>query len=443
MNNLNVIRGNNNIKFMPRVIAFFLCYQSIALMIFTSTLVGFFFITLELTKAGTFPGANGKIVFQSDRDGNYEIYVMEPDGSAQTNLTNNTAGDFKPAWSQDGSKIVFQSNRSGNLSIYVMNADGGGITQLTSGNPNGDFDPTWSSDGTKIAFARGVSYGKSEIYVMNADGSNLTNLTNNGMLNNAPTWSPKGNKIAFTRASGLGSDSEIYVMNTDGSAQTNLTNYPGLLESYATWSPDGNKIAFSRYGYGNASDIYTMNADGNNQTNITNSTAADDAVPAWSPDGNKIAFLSNKFDLTNGDIYVMNTDGGAIARLTSNAANDSGPDWQSSSIQASFDLKPDTLNLKSDGKFVTVYIELPQGNDVNDIDVNSVRLQETIDAKSSPSNIGDYDNDGNPDLMLKFDRKSLEEKLAVNNSVNIKITGKLQNGTSFEGEDTLRVIKPG
>ncbi len=69
---------------------------------------------------------NGKIAFTSDRDGNYEIYVLNADGSEQTRITNNTASDSDPAWSPHGTKIAFTSDRDGNYEIYVMNADGSG-----------------------------------------------------------------------------------------------------------------------------------------------------------------------------------------------------------------------------------------------------------------------------------------------------------------------------
>ena len=72
------------------------------------------------------------IAFTSDRDGNFEIYVMDADGTAQTNLTNNPASDAVPAWSPDGTKIAFFSDRDGNREIYVMDADGTNPTRLTS-----------------------------------------------------------------------------------------------------------------------------------------------------------------------------------------------------------------------------------------------------------------------------------------------------------------------
>ena len=87
-------------------------------------------------------GAIGKIAFQTNRDGNFEIYVMNADGSGITRLTNNAARDGFPAWSPDGTKIAFVSDRDGNFEIYTMNADGTGLVNLTN-NPAKDDRPVW------------------------------------------------------------------------------------------------------------------------------------------------------------------------------------------------------------------------------------------------------------------------------------------------------------
>ena len=79
---------------------------------------------LGVVFAGTGMYAGTKIAFASNRDGNYEVYVMNADGSGQTRLTSNTATDLEPTWSPDGTKIVFESFRDGNYEIYVMDADG-------------------------------------------------------------------------------------------------------------------------------------------------------------------------------------------------------------------------------------------------------------------------------------------------------------------------------
>ena len=87
------------------------------------------------------PGA--KIAFYSNRDSNYEIYVMNDDGSGLTRLTNNADADLHPIWSPDGARIAFHSNRDGNYEIYVMNADGTGVTRITT-NSAGDWGAVWS-----------------------------------------------------------------------------------------------------------------------------------------------------------------------------------------------------------------------------------------------------------------------------------------------------------
>jgi len=130
-----------------------------------------------------------KIAFVSDRDGNQEIYVMNADGSDQTNITNNSASERDAEWSPDGSKIAFVSHCDGNQEIYVMNADGSDQTNITN-NPANDYSPEWSPDGTHIVFVSDRD-GNEEIYIMNADGTDQTNITNNPANDRFPVWSPQ------------------------------------------------------------------------------------------------------------------------------------------------------------------------------------------------------------------------------------------------------------
>jgi WD40 repeat protein len=278
-------------------------------------------LTLVTPAESAFPGANGKIAFESERDGVDlgEIYTMNADGTAQTRLTTNSVIDDQPNWSSDGTKIAFPTRRDGNLEIYAMNADGTSPTRLTT-NSATDEDPAWSPDGTRIAF-QSTRNGIEEIYVMNADGSNQTRVTNNSVADYSPNWSPDGRKLAFT--SERDGFPEIYTMNVDGTAPTRLTNN-GAIEDQPNWSPDGTKIAFASERDGNL-EIYTMNADGTAQTRRTNVSAIDED-PAWSPDGTKIAFQSLRTG--NEEVFTMNADGTGQADRSNNAAVDASPDWQ-------------------------------------------------------------------------------------------------------------------
>ena len=247
--------------------------------------------------------------------------------SVVANLTNNSADDSNPAWSPDGARIAFDSDRDGDGEIYVMNADGTGVVNLTN---NSAFDglPTWSSDGTKVAFVSGRDPGNPEIYAMNADGTGAVNLTNDGWWDSEPAWSPDGSKIAF-RSSRDG-NSEIYVMNADGSGVTRLTNNSAT-DGQPAWSPDGARISFwSTRDGGN--EVFVMNADGTGVTNLTNNS--DGGGSAWSPDGTRIAFSSNRDG--NGEIYVMNADGTGARNLTNNSAADYEPTWSPDGTRIAF-----------------------------------------------------------------------------------------------------------
>ena len=167
-------------------------------------------------------------------------------------ITHNSAKDLSPAWSPDGRRIAFESNRDGGWEIYVMNADGSDVVQLTN-NRGWDGGPAWSPDGRRIAFVSDRD-GDREIYVMNADGSNIVQLTNNPSFDTDPAWSPDGRRIAFT--SDWDGDFDIYVMNTDGSNVVQLTNNRGS-DLAPAWSPDGRRIAFVSDRDGDW-DIYVM-----------------------------------------------------------------------------------------------------------------------------------------------------------------------------------------
>ncbi len=278
-------------------------------------------IKFNAYEANGLPSLSGRIAFHSTRDTGEtsEIYVMNPDGSGVTRLTNNNATDWLPSWSFDGTRITFVSERDGNDEIYVMNADGSKQTRLTT-NSATDSYPTWSPDGTRIAFHSDRTGETSEIYVMNPDGSGVTRLTNNNATDYYPSWSSDGTRIVFV--SYRDGNSEIYVMNADGSKQTRLTTNNTITWN-PSWSPTEDIILFQA-GQETRWEIYVMNIDGSNQTNLTKNPGQNWS-PAWSPDGKYITFSANRNG--NYEIYVMNKDGSSQTNLTNNSAFDQSPSW--------------------------------------------------------------------------------------------------------------------
>lgn len=114
-------------------------------------------------------------------------------------------------------------------------------------------------------------------------------------------------------------------------------------------------------------------------------------------------------------------------------------------VQARVVIAPDTLNLSSSGRWVTAYIELAEGLQASDIDLSSVALSSaeaqpgTEIQATGPSGIGDYDGNGVDELMVKFDRQTLSSRLS-SGTATLRVSGKLAQGKTFEGVDTIRTI---
>ena len=182
-----------------------------------------------------------KIVFQGERNDKlngkkqFDIFIADAEkkaaGKNQINLTNNEHPDQKAQWSPDGTAVIFESKRDGNWELYRVDINGENLQRLTN-NDKTDRRANWSAGGILFESQRDGNY---EIYRMDPDGNNQVNLTNDPKSDNHPIWSPKGRRILFeSRRDG---NREIYTMNADGGGLVNLSNNPDGDDTYARWNP--------------------------------------------------------------------------------------------------------------------------------------------------------------------------------------------------------------
>jgi len=274
-------------------------------------------------------GGASFVVYQTDRDGDWEIYLLDLISWREYNLTQYPGEDRNPAVSPDGTRVAFESHRNDNWDIYLLDLGSGQVSRLTD-ELAFDGAPAWSPDGARLVFE---SYrdGNWEIYLLELEGLQLSRLTNDPAGDYAPAWSPDNQLIAYT--SWRDGDKEVYVMDADGSSQRNLTQADGD-DEYPAWSPDGEKLAFVSNRDGHTNEIYLMEASGQDQTRLTHNDVYDWA-PAWSPDGREIVCASynkgepfevyHEYRSGHYDLNTINVSDGVAAALNLSTAHENNP----------------------------------------------------------------------------------------------------------------------
>ena len=288
-----------------------------------------------------------RLLFESERSGGSDIYLMDADGGNVKRLTDDPAADTHPRWSPDGTQFVFDSHRGGAGHIYVANVDGSQVRRVTSEdqakNGAAGRHPDWSPDGRRLVFDSNRD-GNVEIYVSSLDGKQQVRLTDSAGDDNHPVWSPDSRRVIFN--SSRDGNREMYVVGSEGGTPVNVSRHPAR-DSGGKWSPDGTRLVLASAREGNL-DLFVMSADGSGTaTNLTRH--ADDVYESdWSRDGRMIAFYSNR----HGDFEIFTTraDGSELKQLTGVSTNavQQTPTREARANAGPDDLLPDWHHIVSD-----------------------------------------------------------------------------------------------
>ena len=291
----------------------------------------FFITSLMLLCARMYPAdaeapLTPKILFTSARDGNREVYIMNPDGSEQVRLTHHPANDLHAVWSPTGEQILFVSDRSGKRDLYLMNPDGSNIRRYFKKEPKRNFTfrdyPTWSPDGKQFAYMH-INWDK-DIYAIHI--TNLGEQEENFFVNGLhPAWSPGGREIACSVWG------RVVFINVRTSAQERLLPKKVAGQQVkAAWSALRDKLVFSWNknqlppdrepgapfppGWEDKQTIYIVNRDGTDLRQLVDENGSKAWSPELSPNGNDL--LYTQFINGQNQIFKVDLNSGVRTQLT-------------------------------------------------------------------------------------------------------------------------------
>jgi len=282
----------------------------------------------------------GEIAFMSDRNGDWDLFIVDSDGEVRNLTGNDTEQDYFPSFAFDSNMINFLTSRDNDdLAPGQVTPDGEELATLSIAEAvlavvrtgRIDWDPNWLPNSDQILFAslRDLNL---EIYVSDTSGEGALRLTRDGANDWFPTISPDGTQLLFLsdREDGV---QVVYRMDIDGENMQQLTDnqWDNL---HPTWSRDGDKILFIR----DVEDallegtltLYTMNPDGSDQQPLGEGEVFAGDLN-FSPDNGQVTYMSNDGGFWH--IYVMDADGSSVKRITEGEHNNLFPVWRPNPLE--------------------------------------------------------------------------------------------------------------
>ncbi|MBI5958437.1 MAG: PD40 domain-containing protein [Chloroflexi bacterium] len=291
-------------------------------------------LTKETIKLGS---SEGELVFMSDRDGDWDLYLLDKEGELHNLTAESDAHEYYPGFTFDGEQISMFSTATGDVTPARVNTDGSNfktqsmiesiMSVLTEGNT--DWDPAWDPGGDRLAWNK-VLPGmppKIDLFVSDANGENRVQITDDNALEGMHAWSPDGTELAYVS---LGDNSKYntYKINVFDKTAVRLTDH-NTNDYQPFWSTDGSKIlvifSFRVAMVDGETEMSVMNADGSDLHSLGEDEVFSGDL-TYSPYGGEVAYVSNETGYWH--IYLMDADGSNVRQLTEGESNNLYPAWR-------------------------------------------------------------------------------------------------------------------
>ena len=234
------------------------------------------------------------IVFESNRNGQWDLYSIDSSGANERRLTDHSSNDRNPSWYPDGSGILFESDRNGKAGLYKLEMPGLNVIPILLE----DFDlaPTMariSPNGEQLIFSANLEQDRPNLnlFLSSSQGGKVKQLTFDTTRSLYPSWAPDSKQVVFfSRRDTQGEQDELYTLSIDKPEEAKRLTHYEIHDFCPHWSADGKRIVFSRSMKDDRPELFTINKDGTSAQRMTFTQGEGETQAVWSPNGQQLAY---------------------------------------------------------------------------------------------------------------------------------------------------------